>query len=155
MILRREWLLPDIKRISSNQPNKHFWIKYLERWTFKRPQIQFCDNQPFHLRVFWGILEIVQNQGHHQKTIGYTYSFLPFGPRTVWFCILNINFKHSAFSNKLENPRRKFSNTSKDMLLYSCPYAPLCLVSEFATLYLIVGKILRRHRHFHYHLKKC
>ena len=31
------------------------------------------------------------------------------------------------------------------MLLYSCPYAPLCLVSEFATLYLIVGRIVRRH----------
>ena len=31
------------------------------------------------------------------------------------------------------------------MLLYSCPYAPLCLVSEFAIIILIVGgRIVRR-----------
>ena len=35
--------------------------------------------------------------------------------------------------------RTKLSNPSRDMLLYSCPYAPIRLVSEFATITLIVG----------------
>ena len=35
--------------------------------------------------------------------------------------------------------KTKLSNPSRDMLLYSCPYAPIRLVSEFATITLIVG----------------